>query len=360
MNKIVKSISSTELSSMFAAVVSCVAMILSGTVYGAAMQPFPDGARVAFFGDSITSMGGALLRVAAQYRAAFPERDVRFFNVGISGGGFDAANLYFNEWLASRKPTHVVLAFGVNDSGSFRVNAEAPDADAEAERIREAADAFRRRYVALVERIEALGAKVYVRAVTPYDETVRENASPVEKGKGDAFRLAAEQIRAVATERRLPIVDDCARMSALLSAGEKLFNPDRVHPNDYGQWRMAETFLAAQGMRIAPYCPREETAAAAGLSVWDDAASRLSIILSAEWLIVHDESLDLKGKMSKVRAWLDAHEADQTTSPYLIRIARAYLNDKSHKDALIAVADAALGAIGGPEVSWSIMHPTGI
>ena len=77
---------------MFAAVVSCVAMILSGTVYGAAMQPFPDGARVAFFGDSITSMGGALLRVAAQYRAAFPERDVRFFNVGISGGGFDAAS----------------------------------------------------------------------------------------------------------------------------------------------------------------------------------------------------------------------------------------------------------------------------
>lgn len=312
---------------------------LSATGSDAKMQTFPDGARVAFFGDSITSMGGALLRVAAQYRAAFPDRNVRFFNVGISGGGFDAANLYFDEWLASRRPTHVVLAFGVNDHGPFCANEKAPDAEAEAERIRVAADTFRRRYVSLIERIEALGAKVSVRAITPYDDTVREDAPPAEKGKGDAFRLVAEQIRAVAAERNLPIVDDNAKMSALLSAGEMLFNPDRVHPNDYGQWRMAETFLAAQGLGIAPYRPRGETAAAAGLSAWDDTVSRLSIILSAEWLLVRDESLDLKEKLSKVQGWLDAHEADQKTNPYLIRIARAYLNDKSQESALYAKLD---------------------
>lgn len=39
----------------------------------ALMRTFPDGARVAFFGDSITRNGGAMLRVAAHYRTAFPE-----------------------------------------------------------------------------------------------------------------------------------------------------------------------------------------------------------------------------------------------------------------------------------------------
>lgn len=292
------------------------------------MQPFPDKSRVAFFGDSITSMGGALLRVAAQYRADFPERDVRFFNVGISGGGFDAADLYFDGWLAPHRPTHVVLAFGVNDSGPLRLNPEAPDAGAEEARVREATTAFRARYVALVERIEALGAKVTVRAITPYDETEREDASPAEPGKGDAFRRVAAQIRAIAAERGLPLVDDHGRLSPLLAAGERLFNADRVHPTDFGQWRLAENFLAAQGLEAAPYRPREETAAAAGLAEWDDAATRRSIVLSAEWLLVRDESLGLDEKLAKVRAWLDAHEADPNANPYVVRAARAYLRDK--------------------------------
>ena len=34
--------------------------------------PFPEGSRVIFYGDSITRLGGGVLRVAAQYRALFP------------------------------------------------------------------------------------------------------------------------------------------------------------------------------------------------------------------------------------------------------------------------------------------------
>ena len=75
-------------------------------------EPYPAGSRVAFFGDSLTRLGGCMLRVAAQYRALFPKRDVRFFNVGISGGGLAAANLYLDAWLAPIRPTHVVLATG--------------------------------------------------------------------------------------------------------------------------------------------------------------------------------------------------------------------------------------------------------
>ena len=44
----------------------------SGTIAAAIVPVFPAGARVAFYGDSITKNGGAILRVAAQYRADFP------------------------------------------------------------------------------------------------------------------------------------------------------------------------------------------------------------------------------------------------------------------------------------------------
>ncbi|MBQ6103930.1 MAG: hypothetical protein IJL06_09690, partial [Kiritimatiellae bacterium] len=101
---------------------------------GAILEPFPDGSRVAFFGDSITQNSGCILRVFAHYREAFPERDVRFFDVGISGGGFDAADLYFDGWLAPLRPTHVVIGFGVNGAGPLHPWAEAPDPAAEERR----------------------------------------------------------------------------------------------------------------------------------------------------------------------------------------------------------------------------------
>ena len=101
----------------------------------ATMAPFADGDRVAFYGDSITQLGGCILRVFAKYREAFPGRDVRFFNVGISGGGLDAAELYFDGWLAPLRPTRVVLAFGVNGAGVLHPWAEAPDPAAEKRRL---------------------------------------------------------------------------------------------------------------------------------------------------------------------------------------------------------------------------------
>lgn len=80
---------------------------------------FPDKSRVVFYGDSITRLGGCLLRVAAMYRELFPNRDVRFFNAGISGGGLPDAAFYFDGWVAAQKPTHVVVGFGVNDAISM-------------------------------------------------------------------------------------------------------------------------------------------------------------------------------------------------------------------------------------------------
>ncbi len=294
----------------------------------ASFPAFPSGSRVAFYGDSITKNGGAILRVAAQYRADFPVAVIRFFNVGISGGGVNAAELYFDGWLAPFRPTHVVLGFGVNDAGTLRIDPSASDIVAETERVRMSADSYRARYAALVDRIEALGAKVVVRTPTPFEVLTGGNDHAAQTATNDAFRRTAEQIRAIAEERGIPLVDDYARMSELIAAGEALFNADHVHPTDYGQWRMAETFLAAQGIQCAPYRPREETAASAGLAGWDSRSVRLSEVLSVEWLVVRDESLDTAAKLAKVRDWLAREGEKPGTNPYIVRVAREYLQYK--------------------------------
>ena len=289
---------------------------------------FPAGARVAFYGDSITKNGGAILRVAAQYRADFPDAGIRFFNVGMSGGGVNAAELYFDGWLAPFRPTHVVLGFGVNDAGALRIDPSASDIAAETERVRKSADSYRARYAALVDRIEAFGAKVVIRTPTPFEVVLEGSDNAAQTATNDAFRRVADQIRAIARERGLPLVDDYARMSKLIAAGEALFNADHVHPTDYGQWRMAETFLAAQGIPCAPYRPREETAASAGLAEWDPLSVRLAEVLSVEWLIIRDESLDTAAKLAKVRDWLAREGAKPGTNPYIVRVAREYLQYK--------------------------------
>ena len=301
------------------------------------LSPFPDGSRVAFYGDSITRLGGGILRVAAQYRALFPERDIRFFNAGISGGGLQDAARYFDGWIAPFMPTHVVLAFGVNDANAI-AGGRLADAAAEAARLNGALADFRERYATLVGRVESLGARAILRAITPFDHTVRsdEGAAPPDPFKADRFRRVADEIRALAADRGLPCIDDWARMSELLESGENDFMPDRIHPVEHGQWRLAENLLAAQGLPIAPFRSREETAEAAGLAEWDELSQRVADILSAERTFVRDETLDVPSRMAKVRAWLDANENAPGVHPVLIRFARDYLRDKLCADQLRA------------------------
>ncbi len=307
-------------------------------------EPYPAGSRIAFFGDSLTRLGGCMLRVAAQYRALFPQRDVRFFNVGISGGGLAAANLYLDTWLAPIHPTHVVLAFGVNDAHALRVNQAAPDAVAETKRVENASAAFREGYLALIDRIEALGAKVAVRATTPYDDTVRTDGAVAPlPGNGDAYGRIAAAIRSAAASRGLPCLDDFARMSARLSEGEPLFMQDRVHPTDLGHWCLAATLLEAQGLPVPEFKPQDEVVAEPGLGDWFNLAQKVADILSAEWLFVRDETLDISAKLAKVRAWLDANGGKTDATPsrlFLIRLAEDYLRGKPQEVALRAAIDS--------------------
>ena len=97
--------------------------------------------------------------------------------------------------------------------------------------------------------------------------------------------------------------------------------------------------LAAQGLAVAPFRPRKETAEAAGLAEWDELAWRTSFILSTEWLVVRDESLDLSAKLAKVRDWLAKSENDPKAKPFIVNIAHDYLRDKPQEAVLRALVE---------------------
>ena len=81
-----------------------------------------------------------------------------------------------------------------------------------------------------------------------------------------------------------------------------------------------------------------DRAALRALTDWDAAAGRLSELLSAEWLVVRDETLDLPARLAKVRAWLAKSEGDPNANPFIVKLARAYLADKPREAELRAAA----------------------
>ena len=320
------------------------AIAVQAAATAAGVGPFPDGARVAFFGDSLTAGGGVVLRIAAHYRTAFPGRDVRFYNCGISGGRLETADMYFDVVLASRRPTHVVFAFGLNDAlEAYNRRVDEPAAE-ERRVVRELAE-FRSRYAEAIGRIEALGAKIVLRIPTPYNE-FGAGDTPADAGKNEVVRRFGDEVRAFACRKGVPFVDDYARMSKFLADGADVYIGDRIHPNDFGQWRMAETLLSAQGLEIAPYHTRAEVASAAGLSKWDGLMQRLSDINAFEWQGIRDESIGRDEKIAKAKKWLETKGSRPGVHPFTLRVARAYVEDKPREEAIRAAAEAAWDASG--------------
>ena len=103
----------------------CIGMILAaaGAASVAYAEPFRDGDRVVFLGDSLTQGGRYHRIVADYYLTRFPERNIRFFDAGVGGDSVKYCWPRFVSDVVRPKPTVVSVMFGSNDAG-FRSPAE--------------------------------------------------------------------------------------------------------------------------------------------------------------------------------------------------------------------------------------------
>jgi lysophospholipase L1-like esterase len=210
------------------------------------MKRFENGARVCFVGDSITAQNGYLSHIVSYYRRHFPNEKIRFFNCGVAGGSLvNAINTYDID-IACYNPTHIVLTIGVNDSE--RTALENKSSSERYAILKNAYESFIKAAEEFYILTRKKGVNLIICTPPPYAEYQAIGINPLRGGY--ALMLGyAEFFRTFAKEHSLPLCDYNTRLTELIQT-EELFNPDCVHPNERGHYRMAEIFLESQGLTL--------------------------------------------------------------------------------------------------------------
>ena len=282
------------------------------------MKSFPNGARVCFVGDSLVARNQYLPVIIDAYKKNFPDRQVRFFNCGVSGGRAKFALDSFEDDVLICNPTHVVVAFGVNDSGRTRL--EKPRSKERYEYLRDLYEVYQKSLVALCEKVIASGAELILCTPAPYDEYTE---TPVQAYHGAAALLCeyASYVRALAKEKGYTLVDfhECLTHALQIEEGP-LFEADHVHPTLHGFYLMAKYFLAAQGIEAPEEGPIPEY-----FAEWRDKLFVYRSINAAECMIIRDYFMPQEQKYELMREYLKARK---WSISYFETIANRYMEFK--------------------------------
>ncbi|WP_184549505.1 SGNH/GDSL hydrolase family protein [Mucilaginibacter sp. FT3.2] len=217
--------------------------------YAQTVQPFKQGDRVVFTGNSITDGGHYHSYIWLYYITHFPNRKITVFNAGIGGDVSRQMLERLDNDVFAKQPTVVTLTFGMNDTGYQNLKGAKADSTYAA-KIGESLKSFR-----LIE--EKLKQHPAVRKVmiasSPYDETSKIKTTPLMGKNAAMLKIAADQ-QSTAASNHWDFVDFNHPMTAINLQQQQtdsvftMQNADRIHPTNDGQMVMAYLFLKAQGL----------------------------------------------------------------------------------------------------------------
>lgn len=217
------------------------------------LQPFVNGDRVVFLGNSITEAGYYGSNIWLYYMTRFPERRISVINAGIGGDVAGQMNDRFELDVLPKKPNILVLTFGMNDSGYFEFNAANADETAQ-QRIAKSHQNF----MLLTEKLKAQPKiKPVMMSSSPYDETM-ENKNNYYKGKSKVMEQIIAFQQEAAKNNGWPYIDLFHPMTEINIREQKKkpdftnTGPDRIHPGRGGHLVMAALFLKSQGLAGKP------------------------------------------------------------------------------------------------------------
>ncbi len=284
------------------------------------MSRFPDGARVCFIGDSITAQNKHFPRIMDYYNTHFPDADISFYNCGVSGANVPFQLAYFDKNVLPFRPTHAVLAIGVNDSG--RDLLDEPKSMARYEALYKAYGEFQEHYAALCDKILSHGITLTLCTPPPYAE-YQVCDTPSYAGGFSLIAGYADFVRQFAKARNLPLCDYHAYLTKVMQ-GEDLYETDRVHPTVYGQYHIAKCFLAYQGLAIGEFTPLPD-----GLNEYLAAVDKRLSIYATELMLVKDRSASPEALVGQIEQYL-AEKAYIGTGydEYFKMLGEMYLLDK--------------------------------
>ena len=219
-------------------------------------RTFGDGEKVCFFGDSITHEGFYHKFVTDYYLTRFPDRNIRFRNVGVSGDTAGGARTRYEANIRANNPTTVSFFFGMNDKGSGIYTAPLTDQKIMEQESRRTA--YTTNMLDLVARVKRdfPKASLYFCTPTPFDDTVvfpGQEGPCARLGEKAALKGYAELVRSWCAKEGGTLVDLSATLNAFNDRKQRndpsytIIGKDRVHPGKPGHFLILQEFLRAQG-----------------------------------------------------------------------------------------------------------------
>lgn len=207
---------------------------------------YRDGDVVAFCGDSITHIGIYPYFIEHYYQTRFPERNITFFNKGISAN--TAEDIYNRlDWdVFSEKPNRITLMAGTNDVAWTAYHGTETQEKYKQESINN--------YRKIIEKCKNADIETVI-ATKPITDSSTLISSDVgksaEKNKIENELVAMQ--KSLAAEYGLKVID-INKMSEEISdyghgngASNVIISNDRVHPTDVGSTILGYCFLKEQG-----------------------------------------------------------------------------------------------------------------
>lgn len=213
------------------------------------VSPFRNGERAVFLGNSITDGGHYHSFIWLYYMTRFPEMNVKVMNAGI--GGDTAYDMYkrLDGDVFSKRPTSLIVTFGMNDSGYFEYNSDNSKEFGE-KKYQECLNNFQ----LMEKRLQGLSnTNIIMMGGSPYDESAKIQGNTSYRGKNAVMqRIVAFQEKS-AQENSWQFFDLNQPMTDINQKLQKqdstftICGNDRIHPENDGHMVMAYLFLKEQG-----------------------------------------------------------------------------------------------------------------
>ncbi len=285
------------------------------------MERFKDKARVCFVGDSLVSMNHTLPWVIDCYRNNFPNEDIRFFNCGVAGGTAEFALKIFEDDILRFRPTHAVVAFGVNDSWRWCLSEE--KGIARYNTLKKRFEIYKECIQKLCEKIIENNIELILCTPAPYDE-YEETSQVAFKGGYALLSEYASFVRYFAKEKNYTLCDYYEEMVELMQT-DKLYSDDHIHPTPHGFYRMAEIFLKNQGLEVS-----KEGNAKQNYPKWVAATEVYRNIFIAECMVLKKAELPMEEKLKMAQEFIKENEdkLDVGRNRWFVSLCKNYLENR--------------------------------
>lgn len=285
------------------------------------MNRFPNGSRVCFIGDSLVNHNVTLSWIVDSYRKKFPNEDIRFFNCGTAGGTAEFAVKSFEDDALRFRPTHAVVAFGINDSRRWLLAEE--KGNARYNMLKQSFDIYKESIKLLCNKILENNIELILCTPAPYDE-YEPTDQVAFKGGYTLMSEYANFIRNFAYQNNYVLCDYYSEMVEIMQT-DKLYSADHIHPTEHGYYRMAEIFLKEQDIEIG-----KEYDIKLKYPKWGSLIKNYRDIYITECMVIRNPELPVNEKLKLAHNFLLENEGktDDNRKVWFVSLCKSYLNNR--------------------------------